>query len=245
MPNLLTAPTKSADFHITGYQKWRDLLFLHWRMPAEVVQALLPARLTVDTYDGFAWVGLVAFDMLGVRPKWFPAVPGISDFAETNVRTYVRHDDGEPAVWFFSLDAARSLPVKLARWKWHLNYFHSSMTIARDGGTIAYTGQRRPPTSQPAEYEISADLGEPIKDVSPESLEHFLVERYVLYTQKPDGMLLRASVRHVPYPLREVSNVQCRQTMTDAAGMAVDGPPSHAVFSPGVDVEIGRLEAVA
>ena len=236
---------KSTSFATVGYQKWRDLLFLHWPVPADQMQSLLPARLTVDTFDGWAWVGLVAFDMRGVRPRWSPSVPGISAFHETNVRTYVRLNGEDPAVWFFSLDAASSLAVRLARWHWHLNYFRSTMAIARRGGDgIRYSGRRRWPEPTPADYEISAKVGEGITHAEPGSFEHFLVERYLLYTQKRDGLLLRAAVRHEPYPLRPVAEVACRQSMTTAAGIAATGPPQHAVFSPGVDVRIGRLERV-
>jgi len=81
-----------------------------------------PERLTVDTYDGSAWVGIVAFHMDGVRPWWSPPFPGVSSFHETNVRTYVHLDGKHPGIWFFTLDASSSLAVRLARWRWHLAY---------------------------------------------------------------------------------------------------------------------------
>ena len=49
--------------------------------------------------------------MTGVRPVVLPAVPGLSNFHEVNVRTYV-HRGQDPGVWFFSLDAANALAVK-------------------------------------------------------------------------------------------------------------------------------------
>lgn len=244
MPLTQVATETTSPISVVGYQKWRDLLFLHWPVPAEDIQAMLPARLTVDTLDGMAWVGLVAFDMFDVRPWWFPALPGVSNFHETNLRTYVRLNGDDPAVWFFSLDAANSLAVRVARWLWHLNYYRSTMSIERGEDHIAYTGKRRWPPPTPADYEITVDItGEP-SIAEPASFEHFLVERYILYTQRKDGMLLRAAVRHEPYPLRAVVDATCRESLTTAAGITVEGPPSHAVFSPGVDVEIGRLEPV-
>ncbi|OLB66170.1 MAG: hypothetical protein AUI10_03405 [Actinobacteria bacterium 13_2_20CM_2_72_6] len=76
--------------HPVMYQQWRRLTFLHWRYPAELVQAGLPAGLTVETMDGTAWVGLIPFLMVGVRAPGVPEVPWLSRFPETNVRTYVR-----------------------------------------------------------------------------------------------------------------------------------------------------------
>ena len=98
-----------------GYHHWSDLLFLHWRVPAEMLQPLLPRGLTVDTWDGSAWVGLVAFHISRLRPWWSPVLPWISTFPETNIRTYVHREGRDPAVWFFSLDAARWLAVQAAR----------------------------------------------------------------------------------------------------------------------------------
>ena len=84
---------------------WRSLLFLHWPLPPDAVRPLLPAEMTLDTFDGSAWVGLVPFTMTGVKFRWLGSIPSMRRFHECNVRTYV-HRDGEPGVWFFSLDAA-------------------------------------------------------------------------------------------------------------------------------------------
>jgi uncharacterized protein YqjF (DUF2071 family) len=62
------------------------------------VQALLPAGLTVDEYDGKAWVGLVPF-MMWVAPPGVPALPWLGRFCETNVRTSVRDEHGRDGVW--------------------------------------------------------------------------------------------------------------------------------------------------
>ncbi len=103
---------------------WRDLLFLHWPVPAVILRALIPPQLELDLFEGTAYVGLVPFTMTGVRPVGVPPVPGLSSFHETNVRTYVRLGDRDPGVWFFSLDAANPIAVKLARSLFHLPYHY-------------------------------------------------------------------------------------------------------------------------
>ena len=94
--------------------EWRDLLFAHWPVPPELLRGLIPSRLTLETWDGAAWLGVVPFRMNGVRPRLAPAVGPLSDFAELNVRTYVG-DGQRSGVWFFSLDAASPAAVRLAR----------------------------------------------------------------------------------------------------------------------------------
>ncbi|MCL5997878.1 MAG: DUF2071 domain-containing protein, partial [Chloroflexi bacterium] len=85
-------------------QVWHDLLFAHWPVPIETLRSHIPSALSIDTFDGMAWIGVVPFRMSGVRPRYLPAMPWVSAFPELNVRTYVVHD-GRPGVWFYSLDA--------------------------------------------------------------------------------------------------------------------------------------------
>ena len=156
-------PTQRPDERPTGYHIWTNLLFVHWRVPAEMVVPLLPKSLTLDTWDGDAFVGLVPFYMSGVRPWWSPAVPGISTFCETNVRTYVHREGRDPGVWFLSLEAAQSLAVRIARWRWHLPYFRARMSLHREGDHVSYASHRLWPeprgVGMTAEVEVGPLLG--------------------------------------------------------------------------------------
>jgi uncharacterized protein YqjF (DUF2071 family) len=64
------------------YQRWAELLFLHWPVESQIVAEVLPPGLRVDTFESKAWIGLVPFSMRGVRPRFLPAVPGLSNFPE-------------------------------------------------------------------------------------------------------------------------------------------------------------------
>jgi uncharacterized protein YqjF (DUF2071 family) len=109
------SPTRRPPGLAVGYHTWRDLTFLHWRFPPELISPLLPPGLSLDTFEGDAWVGLVPFYMANVRPRWFCAVPGLSHFCETNVRTYVHFQGANPGVWFLSLEASNSIAVNASR----------------------------------------------------------------------------------------------------------------------------------
>jgi uncharacterized protein YqjF (DUF2071 family) len=250
------APGRRPAERPVGYQRWHNLLFLHWQMPVEEVARLIPPELAVDTWEGSAWLGVVCFTMTGVRPWWFPALPGISAFHETNLRTYVHYRGERPGVWFFSLDAAHSLAVRVARWRWRLNYYCSQMELVRCGTHVRYASTRRWPAPAGARVCVSADINGPLGEqaadgaagrAAPGTLEHFLVERYILYTQPRGGPLLAAQVHHVPYPLQRAHVTECHQTLAVAAGLKLDplAPPAHVVFSPGVEVEIFGLRRVS
>ena len=247
------APTLRPSEPAIGGQRWTNLLFLHWRVPAEALAPLVPSELTIDTFDGDAWVGLVPFYMSRVRPWWFFPVPGVSNFCETNVRTYVHRNGANPGVWFFSLEASRSLPVQVARSRWRLNYHRAEMRLNREQGRVTYWWRRLWPGTAGVGCDVACRPGDTIASVRgdfpagqacPGTLEHFLTERYLLYTQDNAGRLLRGQVHHRPYPLREAAVEWCRDTLVADAGIPVEGDPVHALFSDGVDVKIYPLRPV-
>ncbi len=244
------APTKRPERPLAGYQTWTDLLFVHWRIPAEELAPFVPKQLTIDTFDGDAWVGLVPFHMSGVRAWWFPAMPGVSRFHETNVRTYVHINGMDPGVWFFSLDASNSLAVRVARWRWQLPYYRSEMQLIRDDKHIRYHSMRLWPGKPGAIVAINAEIGDVFDSgreqiqagiAAPGTLEHFLVERYILYTFSQNNGLLRGQVHHNPYPLRRANVINLEQNLLQAANITPKTDYQHVLFSEGVDVEIFPL----
>jgi len=248
------APTRKPEGSPIGYQTWKDLTFIHWRVSAEEIQKLLPDALTVDTFDGSAWIGLVPFAMRNVRPWWSPVVPGISHFLETNVRTYVHKDGADPGVWFLSLEASKSLAVRVARRFWKLNYYFARMSLQKDGRQIHYRSDRRWPQPVPASSDVTIQFPEEESErtcqtAAPGTFDHFLVERYYLYTtdsleNPPKGRLYRGQVHHEPYRICHVDLLNCRDELLKQAGIATTNEPEHIAYSPGVDVDIHKLRPV-
>lgn len=251
--------TQRPSGRAAGAQRWRSLSFLHWDVPADVLRPLLPARLTLDTFEGRAYVGLVPFTMRDVRPlSWAPGVPGARHFHETNVRTYVHLDGKAPGVWFFSLDAASALAVFAARTFWHLPYHRADMALSLEGPTasdsvglpcattgtrVVYRSTRTGPPPLPAQLDAHTDVGESLGAAEPGSLRYFLAERYVLYAER-GGTLLSGRVHHAPYPLHAASVTLTEESLLAAGGIPTTGARTEALFSPGVDVEVFDLAAV-
>src|SRR6185369_5192952 len=129
---------------------------------------------------------------------WSPSVPGISNFHELNVRTYVHAGGRDPGVWFFSLDAASSIAVIAARAGWHLPYHRASMEMILSGDDVHYRSHRLWPGPKPADFEAKYRIGEAIGAAEPGSFDHFLAERYYLYSNPGDGLEI-GQVHHKPY----------------------------------------------
>ena len=231
-----TLPRQRPAEKLKGYQSWRNLAFLHWEVPVKELEAVLPAGLQPDLFQGKAYIGLVPFEMKNIRPAWCPKALGFN-FLETNIRTYVLHKN-EPGVFFFSLDASSLIAVKIARWIWHLPYFHSGMTFSNEQTTCEYNLKR----DNNIQSNIKIKVGQPIPPSQPDSLEYFLLERYLLFTQLR-GRILRGQVHHVPYPARSASLIDFEDQLLEVNGFTgLNTSPDLIHFSTGVDVEIYSLK---
>ncbi|MFT3837081.1 MAG: DUF2071 domain-containing protein [Myxococcaceae bacterium] len=212
-------PRRQPDGPHQGSQRWHRLLFSHWEVPAERLKPLVHPELSIDTFEGRAYVGVVAFAMQNVRPwRWLPGVPGAQNFFEINVRTYVHHR-GDPGVWFFSLDANNGPASFAARTFWPLPYWHAQIEGADDGRQGSWLLVRRRPT--PAHWTAKFEIGEAIGEAQPGSLEFWLTERYRLFARRGDK-LLRGKVHHTPYPLRR-AKADCGGGMLEALGLPSTG----------------------
>jgi uncharacterized protein YqjF (DUF2071 family) len=243
------SPTLEPAQQALMHQNWHHLLFLHWEVPAMELQAMLPPRLRLDTFEGKAYVGLVPFTMTGVRPILMPPMPGLSSFHEINVRTYVHLDGRDPGVWFFSLDASSLLAVTAARATYHLPYFNADIefTASKDPMPIVTFDAKRIDERgpRPANAHLRyRPLEGPATASAPGTLEHFLLERYILYSQSEDRQLYRARVHHQPYPAQKVDVAHLDETLLWAAGIKRAEQPAVRHYAREVNVQVYALEKV-
>jgi uncharacterized protein YqjF (DUF2071 family) len=205
-------------------QKWHDLLFAHWPVPAEWLRRQIPAQLEIDTFDGQAWLAVVPFRMSGVRLRGTPPMSWLSKFPELNVRTYVSCG-AKPGVWFFSLDAGNSIAVGIARAWFHLPYFRARMHCLERDGWIEYASRRTHASAAAAKLQGRYRPVDVPFHPSQGTLEHFLTERYCLYALDGQGRLFRGEIHHLPWPLQcAEAEWQCN-TMAEQLGIKLDSQP--------------------
>jgi uncharacterized protein YqjF (DUF2071 family) len=214
-------------------QTWDHLLFAHWRIDEEMLRAIVPEPIPVDTFDGSAWIGITPFRITGFRVRGLPPVPVLSSFLELNVRTYATIDD-KPGIWFFSLDAESALAVEAAKRTYHLPYFRARMWAERRGDEVVYRSSRGSATFG-ATYRPDGAVAPPVAG----TLEHFLTERYCLYALHENDVH-RAEIHHPPWPLQPAQAEIRENTM---APVALEGEPLLH-YSERQDVVIWSLEAL-
>lgn len=193
--------------------RWHDLLFAHWPVDAAVLRNLIPPDLQIDTFENEAWIGIVPFWMDGIRRNGLPALPGLSGFPELNVRSYVVTRTGKPGVWFFSLDAAHRIGVRIARRCYHLPYYDACIQYRRVDDSLEYASRRTHPGATAAEFTARYRPTAPAAQTSPGTLAHWLTARYCLYAASPRGNVVRAEINHDPWALQPAELEIHRNTM--------------------------------
>ena len=250
MTNILSAVTHRPYELPAGpwrmAQRWNDLLFAHWPIPIDEMARMLPPGLEVDTFDGYAWVGVVPFWMDQVRTravgKQCITVPGTATFCELNLRTYVRSRKTDlRGVYFFSLDAASALAVIGARMLFHLPYFFANMhRQIKSDGTVEYSS-RRLLTGRRVRFEARyRGLGEVGGPSRAGTLEYFLTERYSLFTRHT-GHLLVGHIHHLPWPLEAAEAEISLNELPATHGIALPDRPPVLHFARELNVYIWSL----
>jgi len=249
------------------HQNWGKLLFMHWAIDAKDLRPLIPAQLSIDTFEGKAWIGVVPFTMWGIRASFLPAIPGTSAFHELNVRTYV-YFNGVPGVWFFSLDAVNSLAVWAARAFYHLPYFNAEMKLVQKANRIDYSSVRQDSMTYGeffaadragyaanfdpdrfqllprAELDIRWSIGQALRESVPGSLEFFLTERYCLYSFHRN-QIYRSRILHEPWPLQSATVDSLRSTMIESLGIPQPHGQPLLHYAESIAVDIWPLRKVS
>jgi uncharacterized protein len=225
-----------------GRQRWQDLLFAHWPAPAASLRRHVPDELTIQSRDGTSWVGVTAFRMTGVSVRGVPDLPWLSHFTELNVRLYVEAE-AKPGVWFLSLDADRLPAVLGARVLLNLPYVRARMSLEHHGPGVEFRSER-PGAGPRARFSARYEPSGPPRDAAPASLEHFLTERYCLYTRLA-GRLRRVQIHHAPWPLQDASGQVDAGELLASHGLDLgEGSPPLLHFSRSLDVVIWPPEPV-
>jgi uncharacterized protein YqjF (DUF2071 family) len=225
-----------------GRQSWHDLLFAHWPVPAAALRPYVPAELSIQEKDGSSWVGVTCFRLSDLSLRGLPELPWVGRFLELNLRLYVEKD-GKPGVWFLSLDASNTLAVVTARALLNLPYVRARMAMSAhgDGWRFESARVRRGDARFTADYQpVGAS-----RQAAPGTLEHFLTERYCLYTRLPGGLLARVQIHHWPWPLQDAAARVDAGPLLEFHAVPVTGPPALVHYARRLDVVVWPPELTA
>ena len=220
--------------------RWDRAVFINYSADPAVLQRQVPFEL--DLYDGRAFVSIVAFTLVRMRP-WLGGAFSeiflklIATHEFLNIRTYVRHK-GEPGIYFLAEWLSNRLSVLLGPRTFglpyrfgHLNYEHDAEGESLRGVVSAAEGR--------LQYEGKV-TGSEFEPCQPGSVDEFLLERYTAFTQRGKRRRL-FRIWHTPWP-----QTPADYDITDTSLIASTGAwwrTSQLIgsnYSPGVEVWMGR-----
>jgi uncharacterized protein YqjF (DUF2071 family) len=220
------APLPSGSW--LGFQSWREVIFLHWQVPAEILQPHLPKHrsLQADVFEDTAWVSLVCFKVKDARPRALPPLPGISSFYEINLRTYVICEN-KPGVVFLDIHSDNALVNRLNRMI-HLPYSKGDITSKAKN-------QFRYKDIDPAQRNI-VEISFSRLAIQPLSrMDKWLTERYYAF-QQAGRAVWQFPIHHIQWPLQAISLTGAAVTYKWQDIVLSDKKLHTAHFSKGVDV---------
>jgi uncharacterized protein YqjF (DUF2071 family) len=221
-------------------QTWHNLLFAHWPVEPEALQALIPKTLQLDTYEGQAWVGVIAFRLSKIRLRGLPEIPLVSHFPEVNVRTYVRVGD-RPGVLFLSLDTDNPLAVALARPWFRLPYFRACMSFKQGKDGVHIKSRRCGGSVPDARFEAHYRPSGPQFCAPACTLESWLTERYCYYSVGRNDKTYRCEIHHPQWRLRQARADITENTMMLSHSICPAWEEPHLLYSHKMEALIWAL----
>lgn len=225
-------------------QHWNNVLFVHWPTPHERIQPFIPEGLELETYDGSAWLGIVALRLSGVHLRNLPSVPFASEFLQLNLRTYVRAED-KPGIYLFSADVSNPLVVTAARQLFFAPCWNAEMSYSADAELNLFSSTRDDPNAPTATFSASYGPISPMYNAEPGTLDHWLIERYCVYTADPSGQLFRSEAHHFPWPLQRAEALIGANTLTLPQGVELgEMDPLLCHYAHGLQALMWGIERV-
>lgn len=200
---------------------WRDGLFVHWPVDPDELRPHVPEQLTLETWNGSAWLSVLPFVLTGVGLRGTPAAIRTA-FPELDVRTSVSYR-GDSGLFFFSIDVGNPLLATLAG-RTRLPVHYARMRVSASEDDIAFSSRREPVHPATVPGEIDDETGwfaatyRPDGDVfrpEPGTFEYWASERRRFYAPTAEGGLM-AEVAHERWPLQRADVTIHENTMFEA-----------------------------
>jgi uncharacterized protein YqjF (DUF2071 family) len=215
-------------------QTWQNVLFLHWKIPTELLRTQVPFDL--DLFNGEAVISIVPFRMQRIRFPYSFAVPFVSSLWELNLRTYVRVN-GVPGIYFLTLDTDSHLGQWIAKNIFHLPYRFAKMKAEVRGKNFSFKSD-----FENYRFKVTARFNDVEKKKT--AFETWATDRYDLFLIHQNH-IYRGSVKHAPWKLLEVEILELENKFSDSFGIPLSRDWSEISYCPELKVRFAPFERVS
>lgn len=214
----------------------------------------VPEPLAPATYDGAAWVSVLAltYGAVEVGPARLGTFDGVP---QLNLRTYVRAD-ADTGVYFLSLDTDRLALATAGRRLFGLPYHHATMRATKRDGRIAFRSRRRGRETPAAVFQARYCPTGSTYRAEPGTLESFCVESFRYYLPASEDRRIGAlrsgdaaddevwvgTISREPWTLQQVAATIRRNTLFEAAGLPAPTCEPVVHYSPGFEMAVEPVE---
>lgn len=221
-------------------QTWQDILFAHYPIEQKLLRPLVPDTLQLDLYNGLGWIGVVSLYVKNNRLRGLPKVPGIDQFPQLNVRTYVTLN-GKPGVYFLSIDAPNILAVMLAKTFYRLPFYNADILIRYAHSEVHFKSIRRKSDIQ---YNCSYYAASEFFLPKTGSFDEWIAERYSLYSLGKSGQIFRCDILHEPWSLKHAEAEFGNNTLLSNQGIRIESQQPILHFAKKKDVRLWPVISV-
>lgn len=224
-------------------QNWSNIFFTHWPIKPEILRPFIPNSLQIDTYNQYAWVGIVLFVMGGIYPRGLNSLSILPPFPEINVRTYVIYDD-KPGIYFLSIDVGDWASYTIAKRWFHLPYYSSHVSYQKDNQTFQFRSRRKGRPNSSISFNGKYFPLPEIYFPREGTLDNWLIERYCLYSRDQRGNLYCGEIHHHPWPLQQAKSEIHMNTLLSPFNIDPNEVEPISHYSKGVDSLIWNIKKV-
>ena len=222
--------------------EWRNLLFVNYQVPAEILEPYLPPHAELDYFNGKCYVSLIGFQFKNVTAAGIP-VPFHTDFEEINLRFYVKRHVGDKwrsGVVFLREIVDRPALSVLANTLFNENYQTApttQMVIKGDLDLQAKYSWKH----QKTDYSIWVQAENIPTTVAEKSEDEFLIHRLWGYGQQDDETTVEYNINHPRWSIFPIKNYEVSVDFLQFGtpfSILNDKKPQSVLLADGSEIEI-------
>ncbi|WP_163971380.1 DUF2071 domain-containing protein [Oceanobacillus halotolerans] len=208
-------------------QQWKNMCFLHWPVPYDIIRPQVPSPFKLETYNGYAWVTIVFFCVQHTKLRGMSKKLHYPPFLQMNIRTYIQFYE-EPSVYFLSIKTDRKLAAWFVRTFFRFPIYPASIHQQQLTNKHFYEIKREAKPS--CHLALGFYPTDDTFDAADRPLSKWLMERYAFYFRS-EKKIVKGRVRHEPWRM-QTANAEVGPSDITTAPIAFTVPNKQAYLYP-------------